>query len=356
MPRLVQSIPRAQVDTICEQLGQQKGSAHRTNENVRKDGTAIQCEWFDTPLVGAKGNTIAIASLVQDVTEERQTQVKLEETNRRLEETLSELQSNQEQMVRQERLNALGTMASGIAHDFNNALGPILGYSDILLTYPETLDDKNQTSEYMRAINTSAKDAATVVDRLREFYRHREDTELLLPVDLNQVAREAISLSQPRWKGMAQAKGSNIVIRSELASDLPLVEGNESNLRTVLTNLILNAVDAMPEGGTLTISTQQVGEWVQVGVSDTGVGMTDQVRSRALEPFFTTKGDSGTGLGLAMVFGIVNRHGGEIDIESQVGKGSTFLVRLPVRTATPTVTQQPGQEIGEVDPKIRTGG
>ena len=303
------------VDTVWEQLLSQKGGARSTNENIPKDGATILCEWFNTPLVDTHGNVIAVASLVEDVTEQRQTQAALEESNRRLEETLTELRSTQEQVIRQERLQALGTMASGVAHDFNNALGPILGYSDILLTYPEALDDKGRATEYVRTINTSAKDAAAVVDRLREFYRQREDTEVMQPVNLNQAIREVISLTQPRWKGMAQAKGGTINLLTELHSNPPLIEGDESNLRTALTNLVLNAVDAMPKGGTLTISTRPQGEWVRIGVSDTGTGMTEDVRRRALEPFFTTKGEDGTGLGLAMVLGIVERHGGKIDIQ-----------------------------------------
>ena len=331
---------KAHVDTVWEQLLQHTGGTRSTNDNVRKDGRTIQIEWFNTPLVDAQGDAIAVASLVQDVTEERQTQVALEATNRRLEEALAELRSTQDQLVQQERLNALGTMASGVAHDFNNALSPILGYCDILLTYPKVLDDKSQTAEYIRTISTAAKDAAAVVDRLREFYRHREDAELFQVVDLNQLVIDAISLSQPRWQAMAQAAGSHIELQTDLTPDLPLVAGNQSDLRTVLTNLIFNAVDAMPNGGTLTISTRMSGERVQLGVSDTGVGMTDQVRSRAFELFFTTKGDSGTGLGLAMVFGIVNRHGGEIDLESEVGKGSSFSIRLPMQKETPVVAKQ----------------
>ena len=281
---------------------------------------------------------------MQDVTEQSQTQAALEESNRRLEETLTELRSTQAQAVRQGRLQALGTMASGVAHDFNNALGPILGYSDILLTYPETLDDKRRTTDYLRIINTSAKDAAAVVNRLKEFYRHREDSEVLQPVDLNQTIGEALSLTQPRWKDMAQAKGGAINLLTELHSDLPLIAGGESNLRTVLTNLVLNAVDAMPKGGTLTISTKPHDEWVRIDVSDTGTGMTEDVMTRAFEPFFTTKGEDGTGLGLAMVFGTVERHGGKIDIQSEPGRGSTFSLFLPVLETSAKVDQLPDRQ------------
>ena len=294
---------------------------------------------FDEPIAVQSGDEIkqlaeefnVMASALKDRTEElTNSNESLGEANRRLEETLAELQSAQEHMIQQERLKALGTMASGIAHDFNNALGPIVGYSDILLTYPETLDDKEKTTQYVRTMNTSAKDAAAVVDRLRDFYRYREDKELLQQVDLNHIVREAISLSQPRWKGMAQAEGLEIDLQPELAPDLPLIQGDESGLRSVLTNLIFNAVDAMPDGGILKISTQPKGDWIEVAVSDTGTGMTEDVRKRALEPFFTTKSERGTGLGLAPVSGIVGRYGGRVEIESELGKGSVFTVRLPL--------------------------
>ncbi len=286
----------------------------------------------------------------------------LEETNQRLEETLAELRSTQERMIQQERLKALGTMASGIAHDFNNALGSILGYSDVLLTFPETLDDNAQTTEYIRTINTSAKDAAAVVDRLREFYRHRDDGEVLQPIDVNSVVREAISMSQPRWKGMAQAEGVDIELRTELASDIPQIGGNESNLRSALTNLIFNAVDAMPEGGTLTISTDREDGWVRIVVVDTGTGMSEETKSRALEPFFSTKEERGTGLGLATVFGIVSRHGGRIDFTSELGKGTEFTVLLPLPRSTLAAKDDPEDQtmtrtlhilVAEDEPKMQ---
>ena len=240
--------------------------------------------------------------------------------------------------------------------------GIILGYSDVLLTFPETLDDKTKTTEYIRIMNTSAKDAAAVVDRLREFYRHRDDGELLQPVNVNDVVREAISMSQPRWKGMAQAAGINVTLRTEFTADLPPIEGNESDLRSALTNLIFNAVDAMPDGGTLTIATQEVDQWVRIGVTDTGVGMTEETKSRALEPFYSTKADGGAGLGLATVFGIVSRHGGEIDFRSELGKGSEFTVLLPRQKVTAAPSNDPSDQktsqtlhalVAEDEPRMR---
>jgi CheY-like chemotaxis protein len=140
---------------------------------------------------------------------------------------------------------------------------------------------------------------------------------------------QSISLTQPKWKDQAQAEGKTIDIRAEF-KQVPFIAGNEAELREVLTNLIFNAVDAMPEGGAITLRTRPDGERVVLEVSDTGTGMTEEVRQRCLEPFFSTKGDRGTGLGLAMVFGTVQRHEGAIDIETEPGRGTTFIIRLPV--------------------------
>ena len=220
-------------------------------------------------------------------------------------------------------------MASGIAHDFNNALAPIMGYSDLLLTDPEIFADKETATGYIRDINTAATDAAAVVSRLNEFYRHRERDEVMLAVDVNEVVRRAISMTQPRWKDMVLGSGIEVSLETDLDPNPLSVSGNEAELRTVLTNLILNAVDAMPKGGTLTIRTRATEQATIVEVSDTGVGMSDDIRARVLEPFFSTKGESGSGLGLSMAHGIVGCHAGTVQIESEPGKGTTVTIQLP---------------------------
>ena len=263
--------------------------------------------------------------------ERLQAESALRDSNIRLEEAVPQLRQTQDQIVQQERLRALGTMASGVAHDINNALGPIVGYSDLLLASPETRHEE-KAIDYLQAISIAAKDAAEVVSRLSEFYRHREDDDVMVPVSLNEVVRRVISLTQPRWKDMSQGRGVNIILRSELANDLPTVQGNESGLRSALTNLIFNSVDAMPDGGSITISTRVQGHRVVVEVADTGEGMSEETRQRVLEPFFTTKGEGGSGLGLAMVYGITERHGGEIEMRSTVGKGTAVALCFPLDT------------------------
>ena len=241
----------------------------------------------------------------------------LEESNNRLEETLVELRNTQEQVVRQERLHALGTMASGIAHDFNNALSPILGYSGFLLEDADQFDET--TVKYLQHISTSAEDAAAVGGRLKDFYRQREGSELLMPVDINDVVARVISLTQPKCRDMAQAKGIDIQLSTQLTADLPEVSGDEAELRTALGNVIFNAVDAMPDGGTITLRTYQDGEEIILEATDTGTGMSDDVLRRAMEPFFSTKEEHGIGMGLAMVYGTLQRHNGKLVREPPLG-------------------------------------
>ncbi len=279
---------------------------------------------------------VAVAlSNASDLAERKRAETSLRESHARLEQTMTDLQTAQQQMVQQERLRALGQMASGIAHDFNNTLSPIMGFSELLLIAPQMSADPAQLKEYLQTINMAAKDAAKVVSRLREFYRPRLDADLAGIVDLNRLVEQSVKLSQPKWKDQALSNGVAIEIKTELDSVSP-VAGHESELREVLTNLVFNAVDAMPKSGSITLRTKADGDHVRLEVSDTGTGMTEDVRQRCLEPFFSTKGEKGSGLGLAMVYGIIKRLRGTIDITSAVGVGTTFSIRLPI---------QAGQEV-----------
>ena len=261
-----------------------------------------------------------------------------------------ELHRTQRTIIEQERLNAVGKMASGLAHDFNNALVPISGYAEMLLEHPDILQDLAKASKYLKLIMTGVEDAASVVSRLREFYRKREEGETYRPLSLNQMVEQAVALTRPRWRDEALGSGRTILVETDI-KPIPKVLGSESELRELLTNLIFNAVDAMPEGGTIRIRTglreAPVADGAAPGepqvfleVGDTGTGMTEEVRRRCLEPFFSTKGERGTGLGLPMVFGIVKRHRGTLDIDSTVGKGTTFIVLLPPDTTQTREVQQ----------------
>ena len=250
------------------------------------------------------------------------------ERTAQLEDTLSKLRMAQHTAIKQERLSALGTMAAGIAHDFNNALTLILGYSDLMLS--STKDKPNSPDLVpLRAITTAAQDAAQIVRRLREFHRPDDGAETRVSIHLNQLVEQAVTLTRPKWKDEARARGCEVEVKCNL-SELRPVAGDPAELREMLTNLIFNAVDAMPQGGCITInSCMREGE-IQLCFADTGTGMSEETRRRCLEPFFTTKGDHGTGLGLSAVYGIIQRHGGILDIESELGKGTCFCIRLPV--------------------------
>lgn len=267
--------------------------------------------------------------ILRHQSEQQKTGDALQLSNNSLEAALSELKDTQRQVVQQERLSALGQMASGIAHDFNNALTPILGFSELLLTSPQRLENPKTVKRYVQMINTAAGDAATVVRNLREFYRGSDETEVYDPVSLNDLIGQVISLTQAKWKDEAQSKGININLQTDLA-EIPKVSGKESELREVLINLVFNSVDAMPDGGTIRFCTRLDDNHVAIQISDTGSGMTEEVRQRCFDPFFTTKGSQGTGMGLAMTFGIIKRLNGTIDIQSELGKGTIFTIRLPV--------------------------
>lgn len=293
-----------------------------------RDGSILVAHLRAAPLRSDQGSPMGFVGSLEDITERKRSEDELRDSKRSLEKAMEELKAAQQQAIQQERLRALGTMASGIAHDFNNSLAAILGFSELLVHRPENLADKEKTLRYLQMMNTAAQDAGTVVNRLREFYRQREEGEVFAPVDLNQLVKEAVSLTQPKWKNQAEANGITIQIVTELGG-IPLVIGNAADLREALTNLIFNAVDAMPQGGTIALCTRSDGAQVTLEVSDTGLGMTEEVRRRCLEPFFTTKGDRGTGLGLSMVYGILQRHHGTIDIRSKLGAGTTFVLTLP---------------------------
>ena len=196
----------------------------------------------------------------------------------------------------------------------------------MLLSNPAARRDEATALEYLRIINTVGRDGAHVVSRLRDFYRPREAGDMFEKLDLNEIISQSLALARPRCAKREIDHG--IRFETDL-DDSATIAGIGAELREVLTNLIFNAVDATPPDGVITLRTKQQDDKVVVEVVDTGVGMSPDVRQRCLEPFFTTKGDHGTGLGLAMVFGIIKRHQGTLQIDSQLGKGTTFRIRLP---------------------------
>ena len=260
---------------------------------------------------------------------------RVRERTSELESALSDLNAAQTRLVQQERLSAFGEMAGGVVHDFSNALMSIIGYSEMLITNAGARADEATALEYLRIINTAGRDGAHVVSRLRDFYRPRGAADLFESLDLKEIVLQSIALARPRCA--KRESGQSIRFETDLDGSAT-VSGIGAELREVLTNLMFNAMDAIPGEGLITLRTRSQGDEVIAEVIDTGAGMTPEVRERCLEPFFTTKGDHGTGLGLAMVFGIIKRHQGTLEIESEPGKGTTFQVRLPV--AAPAIRER----------------
>ncbi len=254
-----------------------------------------------------------------------------------LQQAYDDLRQTQQAVLQQERLRALGQMASGIAHDINNAISPVGLYAESLLETEPGLSPRARNQ--LETIQHSIEDVAETVARMKEFYRQREPQLNLLSVQLNPLIQQVVDLSRARWSDMPQQRGVCIELATQLADDLPVIQGVESEIREALLNLVFNAVDAMPDGGKLTLRTRSLRKQdkaqntsvpcVALEVADSGVGMDEDTRRRCLEPFFTTKGERGTGLGLAMVYGIAQRHGVDIEIQSAVGKGTTFRLVFP---------------------------
>ena len=251
----------------------------------------------------------------------------LAERTEQLEQTVAELKSSRDQIIQHERLRAFGAMAGGVAHDFNNVLMCVIGYTELLLNDPVLLSNTEKTRKFLRSMNTAGVDASSIVARLRNFYRPVEEGDVFTPTDLNNLVTEIVPLTQPKWKTQALTEGRAIEVELDL-QPTPKVACNPAEIREVVVNLVFNAADAMPQGGKITLCTRCEGAVVSIGIRDTGTGMTEEVRQRCMEPFFSTKGDKGTGLGLAMVFGIIKRHEGDVDIESELGRGTTFWIRL----------------------------
>ncbi|HWL62534.1 MAG TPA: ATP-binding protein [Steroidobacteraceae bacterium] len=256
-----------------------------------------------------------------------------------LQKAYEDLRGTQQAAMQQERLRALGQMASGIAHDINNAISPVSLYTDALLEREDKLTGQGRSQ--LETIQRAIRDVAATVARMREFYRDREPQSAQAPVQLNELVTQVVELTRARWSTIPQQRGITIEQRSELEADLPTVLGAANEIREALTNLVFNAVDAMPAGGVLTLRTHAVAPGqVLLEVRDTGIGMDEDSRRRCMEPFFTTKGERGTGLGLAMVYGMAQRHGADIQIESAPGQGTRVRLLFRATDSVPAAATQ----------------
>ena len=243
-----------------------------------------------------------------------------------------------EQLHEAEKLRALGEMAAGIAHNFNNLLTGVVGYAELMKLSGDIPD---HVLENAKKIVESGQRCSAIVRRIQTFGRPTDVTQVE-PVDLNRVIRDTVEITRPKWKSAPEREGRTVRIALELG-DIPSIQSSGSAWEEILSNLIFNAVDAMPEGGTLTLGTRQEEGQIVVTVSDTGTGMDEETRRRVFEPFFTTKDpDRGTGLGLSTVWGLVQGQGGQVDIESAPGEGTTFTTRVPAAPASEGDAEEEG--------------
>ncbi len=309
---LVPAEHRPAVLARWEELVATRSANQGSNPNRTKDGRVIECEWFNTSLVDHSGRVVAMASMAQDITERRNLEAQLRQS---------------------QKMEAVGVLAGGVAHDFNNLLTVIAGNLSLAQM---RLGDRHPAARGLRDAERAAERAAGLVRQLLDFSRKSRSQPR--PLSLNDCVRETLSL-------LRSSLDRRIALEQHADPDLWLAEADPGQIHQVLVNLCVNARDAMPEGGTLRITCAnrvideaycrahpeaRPGEFVELRVADTGHGMDRQTLARIFEPFFTTKEvGKGTGLGLAMAYGIVRQHGGWITVESAPGQGSTFAVLLP---------------------------
>ena len=251
-----------------------------------------------------------------------------------LEQAYRELQRSQEQVINLEKMRAIGEMTSGVAHNFNNALTAILGTAQVILM--EELPQP--VAHRLRIIERTAQDAAVLVQRIRAFTK--DEVPTTASTDLNELIRDAVAMTEPRWKHHADRTESPVSVEVQLEAR-QRADVDAAAIREVLLNLILNGVKAMPQGGQITCRTWDDGELVNVTIRDTGIGMTEEVRQRCFEPFFTTDQETGTGLGLSVAYGIIQRHRGEIRVASSPGLGSEFQITLPAAQRSDPAVRRP---------------
>jgi PAS domain S-box-containing protein len=235
---------------------------------------------------------------------------------------ITEQKQQRQRAAQADKLRALGQLASGVAHDFNNALAAVLGRAQLMRR--QIKDEAIERN--LEIIQTAAEDAAATVRRIQTFARQSQGTEFEM-LDASRLLSDAVEITRTRWENEARMRGLHYEVELDARPE-SFVKGNASELREVFVNLIVNAVDAMPFGGCLSIACERFDAYWRLSFTDTGTGMTEDVREKIFEPFYTTKGAHGTGLGLSVSYGIIERHGGSISVESEVGRGTTFLIDL----------------------------
>jgi len=304
---------REKAEQILNEIIEKNRSEFNEISFIKKDGSVNIGEINGTVISYQGRNVVQIT--IRDITKRKEMENKL-------------LQS--------EKLKSLGELAGGVAHDFNNVLAAILGRAQLLkmiVEAPPGAQEKRKSVIEMKKgleiIEKASKDGAETVRRIQEFARRRDDDKYFTSIVLNEIIENALDFTRVRWKDDAESKGIKIKIQKEL-SPLPPIVGSASELREVFTNIINNAIDAMPQGGKIKIKAFKEDSYISIKVDDAGIGVPKAIRERIFDPFFTTKGVQSSGLGLSVSYGIINRHRGTITVDSVEGKGTTFTVKLPI--------------------------
>lgn len=301
------------------------------------------CKPFDTSEVALRLKNVLRVRFLHRILENEKHVLdeRVQERTELLQTTIAELSRTQRHIVQQERLRALHNMATTVVRDFGHILSRIAGYGELLLNESDSLIDPSKKDEYLRTVIDATKDGAQILHRLSRFQRPSSETDPRQLTSVSELIEQAIEATLP----LGQIVTAEVEIVREI-DEFTEVEGDPAELRELVVSLIRNAVDAMPDGGTLTFRTRTQDRSVVLEVEDTGSGMTEEVRQLCFEPFFTTKPNHGSsGLGLAMAYGIVQRHGGSIAIKSQVDIGTNVEIRFPNRTI-PTIDETAFAAVG----------
>lgn len=317
---------RLAVDKIWEELLANRGGTYSLNENTTKDGRTILCEWHNTPLVDHHGKVIGVTSLVEDVTTR---------------------QYDEEKLRHGQKMDALGSLTGGIAHDFNNALGIILGYAELL---HKSVSGNPDTLEYINEIIQAGERSKNLTSKLLAFSSRNAETSE--KTDINQLLQSSRNM-------LEKTLTPRIGLRLELDPKLWSVYLDKNSFEDAILNMSINAMHAMPNGGSFVLSTSNVeltsadvetmdlsaGEYVSLTLADSGIGMSDEVCRKVFDPFFSTKGMKGTGLGMSQVYGFVQQSDGAISVHSAPGHGTRITIYFPrLNSATDSSAQTASQK------------
>ena len=305
---------------FTEIAGRQEPFSRLENSNLHKDGHTVILETSGVPILGPDGSFKGYRGIDRDITDRKKAE---------------------QALIQSEKLKSIGTITAGISHEFNNLLAIISGNVQLL---EETYKGHEELMSALHTIKKASDDGAEISSKMLEFTKTSQDTKKFVSSDIRKLIMQSLDFTKPRWSNEAQIRNINYQIDKEGLKSTSSIMCNPTEIREVFINIINNALDAMPEGGRLSFSTWNRENTVFAGISDTGEGMPEDVKKRGFDPFFTTKTPLGTGLGKSMTYGIMTRHGGKIEVESELGKGSTFTLQFPATNNRASLIATPGLE------------